>query len=248
MVIKCDYCGSNISDQDEKCPFCGAPNDHMIRSANGIPKTVDELVQWYQKQNLPSYETTRFFIGQDYKGPKAFGIYKVGDTVTVYKNKSDGSRAVRYEGPDEAYAVNELYQRLQQEIANQVKTGHIHEDNNPTPSPRPKPVSGFQPSNNRKPTGKLPTFLILLVIIICFIIVVSLLSGSSGSSSGYHDNSYYNSYDSNDSNWFDSDDDDSWFDSDYDDSWDSNDWDSDWSDSYDSGGWDSGGSDWDSDW
>lgn len=37
----------------------------------------------------------------------------------VYKNKNGGERVVRYRGTDEAYAVNELYQRLKIEIANQ---------------------------------------------------------------------------------------------------------------------------------
>ena len=54
-----------------------------------------------------------FFIGKDIKEPKAFGIYKnsAGDFV-VYKNKSNGERVIRYQGTDEGYAVNELYQRL----------------------------------------------------------------------------------------------------------------------------------------
>ena len=34
----------------------------------------------------------------------------------VYKNKADGSRAVRYSGPDEAYAVRELYLKLKSEV------------------------------------------------------------------------------------------------------------------------------------
>ena len=59
-------------------------------------------------------------IGENYTSPMAFGIYK--DDVTghfvVYKNKPDGQRAVRYEGKDEAYAVNELYQKIRTMVAN----------------------------------------------------------------------------------------------------------------------------------
>ena len=45
----------------------------------------------------------RFFIGEDFREARAFGIYKAGENrFVVYKNKSDGSRAVRYDGPDEA--------------------------------------------------------------------------------------------------------------------------------------------------
>lgn len=83
------------------------------------PRTIEELRAWYVARNLPPEEVTRFFIGKDIKEPRAFGIYRDGDRYVVYKNKDDGSRAVRYHGPDEAYAVNELYLRLKQEIANQ---------------------------------------------------------------------------------------------------------------------------------
>ena len=34
----------------------------------------------------------------------------------VYKNKADGSRAVRYNGPDEGYAANEIWQKINSEI------------------------------------------------------------------------------------------------------------------------------------
>jgi hypothetical protein len=94
----------------------------MERSQNNshAPRTIKELKDWYEARNLPPYETTRFFIGINYKHPKAFGIYQdeYGDFV-VYKNKDTGERAIRYQGPDEAYAVNELYLRLKEEIVNQ---------------------------------------------------------------------------------------------------------------------------------
>ena len=84
------------------------------------PETIEELQQWYVSHRLPPEEVTRFFIGKNYTGPKAFGIYKneKGECV-VYKNKASGERAVRYQGPDEAFAVNELLQRLKEEIAKQ---------------------------------------------------------------------------------------------------------------------------------
>ncbi len=85
------------------------------------PKTIEELQQWYEDRNLPPYETTRFFIGENYLGARAFGIYKEGDFVTVYKNKNDGTRAIRYTGTDEEYAVNELFLRLKAEIENQKR-------------------------------------------------------------------------------------------------------------------------------
>lgn len=119
MQVKCEYCGNYISDTDAVCPVCGAPNDQMQRSGTGVPKTVEELKAFCEARSLP-LEKMRFFIGQDYRGPRAFGVYRDGEgRFVVYKNKSDGSRAVRYRGKDEAYAVNEIYQKLKTEIANQ---------------------------------------------------------------------------------------------------------------------------------
>lgn len=88
---------------------------------NKIPETIEELKMAYIDKNLPSEEITRFFIGKDYKHPRAFGIYKdeITGNFVVYKNKADGTRAVRYEGPDEAVAVKEIYIRLCDEIINQ---------------------------------------------------------------------------------------------------------------------------------
>lgn len=119
MEVKCEYCGSMIDDTLDKCPNCGAPNQHMKRMVNGTPKTIAELADWYKARKLPPYETTRFFIGIDYKEPRAFGIYEENGEFIVYKNKDDGSRAIRYRGKDEAYAVNELYLKLKSEILNQ---------------------------------------------------------------------------------------------------------------------------------
>lgn len=120
MKIKCEYCGSMIQDTADVCPHCGASNTNVVRVANGTPKTIEELQQWYKDRGLPPYETTRFFIGIDYKKPRAFGIYKGEDgNFVVYKNKDNGERAVRYKGNDEAYAVNELFMRLKQEIIQQ---------------------------------------------------------------------------------------------------------------------------------
>ena len=119
MKVKCSYCGQYFDDSVEKCPNCGAPNDYIHRTSDAVPKTIEEL-KAYCEQNGLTPERTRFFVGVDYKQPRAFGIYKddTGEFV-VYKNKANGERAVRYRGVDEAYAVNELYERLQDEIHNQ---------------------------------------------------------------------------------------------------------------------------------
>ena len=67
MEIKCEYCGSMIPETVEQCPYCGASNNSIKRTADGTPKTIAELAKWYEDRHLPPYETTRFFIGIDYR-------------------------------------------------------------------------------------------------------------------------------------------------------------------------------------
>ncbi len=124
MKITCPYCNNLFNDTLEKCPNCAAPNSGVVRKSGAQPITIEELKQWYTDKGLPPYETTRFFIGENYKKPRAFGIYQDEKTkeFIVYKNKDNGERAVRYHGSDEAYAVNELYQRLKQEIIQQKRS------------------------------------------------------------------------------------------------------------------------------
>lgn len=119
MEVKCDYCNGNFDDTLENCPHCGAQNNHIRRMADATPKTIAELKQWYIDRKLPPYDVTRFFIGENYTKPRAFGIYEENGKFIVYKNKDNGERAIRYEGTDEAYAVNELYLKLKSEILNQ---------------------------------------------------------------------------------------------------------------------------------
>ncbi len=120
MKVKCNYCDQLIDDNLNYCPNCGGSMPTVNRTASGQPKTIEELKAWYTAHKLPPENVTRFFIGKDIKEPRAFGIYKseTGDFV-VYKNKANGERAIRYQGSDEGYAVNELYQRLRAEIADQ---------------------------------------------------------------------------------------------------------------------------------
>lgn len=138
MQVTCDYCGTLFSDTEPACPNCGAPNANLSRTADKTPKTIEELQQWYRDRKLPPPETTRFFIGENYTGPKAFGIYEENGEFIVYKNKADGSRAVRYRGKDESYAVNELLMRLKTEILDQkanLKSGATKASVRSAPTP-----------------------------------------------------------------------------------------------------------------
>ena len=252
MQIKCEYCGSMIPDDAPVCPNCGAPNENMRRSADGTPKTIEELQQWYRARNLPPYEVTRFFIGEDYQGPRAIGIYKKGEKYIVYKNKSDGTRVIRYEGTDEDYAVNEVYLKLKAEILNQKE----HQ----TPKNTYNYNSSAGNNGNRGPNFNWKRIIIIAVIIF---VVGTMIYGQCGTSSvissvpfigGFyntHNNDYGNDYYDNDSynsnnNYYNND---SYNSYDSNDSYDS--WDSDWDNDYDwdsNDSWDSWDSDWDSDW
>ena len=187
MKIKCEYCQSEINDYDEKCPNCGAVNKNLKRNAIGVPKTIDELKQWYIERNLPDENVTRFFIGKDIKEKRAFGIYKDLETneFVVYKNKDNGQRAIRYQGPDEAFAVNELYLRLKQEILNQKSR---NQNNN---------ASKRSSRRNSFTLGRLIGRLLIIfyITIIVYTIAIALLSPNRGYykyNNGYY---YYQSGD-----------------------------------------------------
>ena len=75
--------------------------------------SIEELKQKCAEKNMP-LEKMRFFIGEDRKEPKCFGVYQdelTGDWI-VYKNKANGERAIRYRGPDEARAAQEIWNKI----------------------------------------------------------------------------------------------------------------------------------------
>ena len=189
MKKKCDYCGSFIDDTEEVCPNCGGVNEHLIRSADGIPKTIEELKEFCRRKNLP-LEQMRFFIGQDYKQPKAFGIYKDNDgNFVVYKNKGSGERVERYRGKDEAYAVNEIYQKLRSEI-------QIRREKNTSARTKSPPVRSA--ANNKRRPGRAQTILGVGVLLFIAFIVVTAIISSKTPNDGYYrygdDYYYYQGY------------------------------------------------------
>ena len=147
---------------------------------NHGPKTIEELKQWYIDRNLPSESVTRFFIGKDYNGSKAFGIYKdeIKGNYVVYKNKADGTRNIRYDGPNEAYAVNELYQKLKHEIHNQ-------KNNNPQNFTENR-------TNYKRKSIRLVSLIGILVLIL-IIAYMAILMFSASPERGYYNynNEYY---------------------------------------------------------
>lgn len=77
--------------------------------------TIDEILTEAERKGYP-LESMRFFVGENRADPRCFGIYYDADTQewVVYKNKSDGSRAVRYQGPDEAEACSIFWAKIEE--------------------------------------------------------------------------------------------------------------------------------------
>ncbi len=276
MKVTCDYCGSNIDDTLDKCPNCGAVNKHMMRSGNQVPKTIEELQQFIKEKDIPA-DKMRFFIGIDYKEPKAFGIFKneTSGIVTVYKNKASGERAIRYEGDDEAYAVNEIYQKMKAELLERKQADLNRSKGNTNSAPG-------------KSTKSSPFGILVLAMVFIFMVVMLIFASvdSKRPNRGYYtygdDRYYYDSdvwyiasatgwdrttapedlaedyadyYECRDYSSLDGDyagdveefPTEAYNNDDDDDSWGDSNWDDDdWD--YDYGGWDAGDSNWDSDW
>ena len=275
MNVSCSYCGQFYPDTEPFCPHCGAPNEKLASDGRAVPRNIAELRQFCAAHHLP-LEQMRFFIGENYTGPRAFGIFKDDRGVcTVYKNKADGSRAIRYQGTDEEYAVREIYEKMKSEIQNQRR----RRSSIPVSSPRP-PV--------RQKRNRFPVWFVILLAAL----VLWLVSGmGSGAPRGYYhyDNGYYYQqngnwyrYDSNLGRWvlrsvvdaaLEENAEDYYTSSDwsYDygvtefsggssgssgysssqsgSSWYDSDWDSDWDDSWSDSDWDwDSGDSWDSDW
>ncbi len=194
MKIQCDFCGNTYEDYLEKCPSCGAPNPSH-HDGDKQPRTIEELKKWYEDRQLPPPETTRFFIGVDYKEPRAFGIYKNDNNeFVVYKNKADGSRVIRYQGKDETYAVDELFQKLKDEI--------VHQKARSTSRGRQT-----KSDNRLKQIGSILSMILALVFIAVFVFE-SITEKRHNGYYNYEDVVYYNDA----GNWyyFDDDDDD-WY-------------------------------------
>ncbi|MBR3099923.1 MAG: hypothetical protein IKH18_10240 [Clostridia bacterium] len=272
---KCRYCGATLTSDEKECRNCGAGNPDYVPpleikdEESGTPrivhpKTIAELKQYCAERGMPLLRM-RFFIDTDTPEAKAFGIYRDGDDFIVYKNKADGSRAVRYHGKDEAYAVNELFQKLLDEC-------HMR---GIYPDGKPKSVTRGRAGQTR--ADKKKTSLISVVIVIAILVISLIISYNSHKKDGYYrfpgDRTYYrydddwflyepyifgNSWTAVDSPSY----------SDYDSYYEGNSYDSDWgvenfknsdtwsdyseshsySDSSDYSSWDSGGTDWSSDW
>ena len=85
---KCPFSGSTVSSTNKHCLTCGAPNENYDKDTERtifLPKTIEELREYCAERGMP-LPRMRFFIGEDYRQPKAFGIYQEGNEFIVYKN------------------------------------------------------------------------------------------------------------------------------------------------------------------
>lgn len=121
------------------------------KNADKTPTTITELQQWVMEHNIPT-DAMNTFIGVDYRGPRAFGIYRDSYTgnFVVYKNKADGTRAVRYDGSDEAYAVNELYMKMKERLTTQLKKRGNRQRTSEYAQPYPYPQTDISNKKTRK--------------------------------------------------------------------------------------------------
>ncbi|MBR6102240.1 MAG: hypothetical protein IKP95_07420 [Ruminococcus sp.] len=163
------------------------------------PRTIAELLDLCDRKQLP-LRTMRFFIGEDYPEAKAFGIYQDADgDFVVYKNKADGSRAVRYKGPDEERAVGEIYQKLRSEIAQRKDTV-----NEPVlPINRAAPVKLHTGTASAAPVSRkriIEGVLLIAMVAVLIVILVKKHNSNTPKRGYYRSNDSYYYYDNDD--WY----------------------------------------------
>jgi len=93
-------------------------NEDYARLAAMRPvESVDELIDRVEAAQMPIYDM-RFFINEDRKEPKCFGVYydETRALWVVYKNKANGMRAIRLETRDEGRAAQEIWEKILSEI------------------------------------------------------------------------------------------------------------------------------------
>lgn len=73
--LKCPKCGAMVDVHASECPQCGENlgeyTEQLPDNAYKIPRTIDELKQFYEDKRIP-VRSMRFFIGEDYAAPQGF--------------------------------------------------------------------------------------------------------------------------------------------------------------------------------
>ena len=83
--------------------------------------TIEEIQAQAERLGMPLAKM-RFFPGENRADPKCFGIYAdIDGNFIVYKNKADGTRAVRYRGRSEAEACEIFWDKIEEEVRKRQK-------------------------------------------------------------------------------------------------------------------------------
>lgn len=111
----------------------------------GPATSVDELINRIQAERMP-IDRMRFFINENNRERRCFGIYFDTDSSQwiVYKNKADGTRAIRLKTTDEAAAAQEIWAKILSEIKLRLDQGQHPNWHAGTPSisrSHPAPVN-----------------------------------------------------------------------------------------------------------
>lgn len=112
MKVKCENCGLIYDASSEKCPECGEHIREQNMISDSVPDSLESLQKFVRDNNI-DLKKLKLYINEDTKQIGAYGMIKdeYGD-FTFYRNRSDGTRSVRYKGNNEAFAVNEFYRIL----------------------------------------------------------------------------------------------------------------------------------------
>ncbi|MBR4732387.1 MAG: hypothetical protein IK081_06420 [Lachnospiraceae bacterium] len=148
--------------------------------SNNVPKTIGEFKAYVRENNVP-LEKIHMHLDEDYHGAKAFGIYRDGDEVIVYKNKADGSRAIHYQGLDEAYAVSELYLKMREM---EMAAKDAKEPRNPLPASTSyttgyKYYQQYNPAYDYEKKKKFNDWLHDVIFIVVLFVVAGLIAHAS---------------------------------------------------------------------
>ena len=211
----------------------GAQIIYALAQVNGKPAyvinhpDVDELQDLARVTGIPGvYRQSKVHcLNQketEHRAAAELGIKYEDGNFIVYKNKADGTRAVRYRGTDEAYAVNEIYQKLKAELQ------EVREHTNPA-AQRKMPQRSPQNPYNRmgayknygsgsRPRRRIGCGLWILIIFLGVPIALALISSilqALGLYTPPPSNGYYSyggqEYRYEDDSWYAYDDDFGWY-------------------------------------
>lgn len=85
-----------------------------------IPKTIEELKDWYRSNKFSFEDTKVICIGTNSLQPNATGIYFNTDTeeYIIYENDSNGKNNIKYQSKSEEETVEIFYDAFKMDIIN----------------------------------------------------------------------------------------------------------------------------------